>query len=117
MQKPQKIRVLVVGCGHMGASHARAYHHFSDDFEIVGLVARGTASRQKLNSEFGNRYAEFDDFTTALNTTKPDAVCISTYTETHAPYAIAALEAGAHVFLEKPVAANIDDCERVISTA
>ncbi|MEO6003755.1 MAG: Gfo/Idh/MocA family oxidoreductase [Opitutus sp.] len=111
-----KIRVLVVGCGHMGASHARAYHQMSADFEIVGLVARGS-SRETLNAEFGGRYAEFADFTEALAATKPDAVCISTYTETHTPYAMAALEAGAHVFVEKPLAATIAECERVIATA
>lgn len=117
MNPSAKLRVLVVGCGHMGASHARAYHHFSDDFEIVGLVSRGAASRQKLNGELGNRYREFADFLPALSETKPDIVCISTYTETHADYAIAALEAGAHVFVEKPVAATIEECERVIATA
>lgn len=117
MNPSAKLRVLVVGCGHMGASHARAYHHFSDDFEIVGLVSRGAASRQKLNGELGNHYREFADFLPALSETKPDVVCISTYTETHADYAIAALEAGAHVFVEKPVAATIEECERVIATA
>src|SRR5690554_4949825 len=113
----KKIRVLVVGCGHMGASHARAYHKLHDDFEIIGLVARGTASRQKLNADLGGRYPEFADFASALSETKPDAVCISTYTETHPGYAIAAMEAGAHVFLEKPVASTIEECERVIATA
>jgi predicted dehydrogenase len=112
-----QLRVLVVGCGHMGCSHARAYHQLASDFTIVGLVSRGAASRQKLNAEFGGRYAEFSDYTDALARTRPDAVCISTYTETHAPYAIAALESGAHVFLEKPVAVTIADCERVIATA
>jgi predicted dehydrogenase len=112
-----KIRILVVGCGHMGTSHARAYHAMSADFEIVGLVARGAASRQKLNAEFGGRYAEFADYTEALKATKPDAVCISTYPDTHAAYAIAALEAGADVFMEKPVADNVADCERVLATA
>ena len=34
------LRVLVVGCGNMGASHARAYHRMPE-FEIVGLVSRG----------------------------------------------------------------------------
>jgi hypothetical protein len=111
------LRILVVGCGHMGVSHARAYHKMSGDFEIVGLVSRGPASRQKLNAEFGGRYAEFADFADALARTKPDAVCISTYAETHAEYAIAAMEAGAHVFLEKPVADNIADCERVLAAA
>lgn len=112
-----KIRILVAGCGHMGTSHARAYHAMSDAFEIVGLVARGAASRQKLNAEFGGRYAEFADYADALARTKPDAVCIGTYPDTHAAYATAALAAGAHVFLEKPVADNIADCERVLGLA
>jgi predicted dehydrogenase len=113
----KKLRVLVVGCGHMGISHARAYHKLADDFEIVGLVSRRPSSRQKLNAEFGNRYAEFSDYAAALAATKPDAVCISTYAETHADFAVAAMEAGAHVFLEKPVADNMADCERVVATA
>jgi predicted dehydrogenase len=117
MHMPAKIRTLVVGCGHMGTSHARAYHKMSDDFEIVGLVSRKPESRQKLNQEFGGRYAEFSDYAEALAKTKPDAVCISTYPETHAAYSLAALEAGAHLFLEKPVADNLADCEKVIATA
>ncbi len=101
----------------MGTSHARAYHHRADAFAIVGLVSRGAASRHTLNAALGGRYAEFGDFNDALARTRPDAVCISTYTDTHAAYAIAALEAGAHVFLEKPVAATSAECERVIATA
>ena len=61
----------------MGVSHARAYHKMSGDFEIVGLVSRGPASRQKLNAEFGAKYAEFADYKEALARTKPDVVCIS----------------------------------------
>jgi predicted dehydrogenase len=111
------LRILVVGCGHMGTSHARAYHSLPADFEIVGLVSRNPASRQKLNAGFGKRYPEFASFEDALTRTKPDAVCISTYPDTHAAYAVAALQSGAHVFLEKPVAENIAECERVIAAA
>lgn len=99
----------------MGASHARAYHAMPE-FEIAGLVSRGP-SRRRLNAELGGRYDEFSDFADALVATQPDAVCIATYTDTHADYAIAALEAGAHVFLEKPVADTNEACERVIATA
>lgn len=112
-----KLRVLVVGCGHMGVSHARAYHRLNSDFKIVGLVSRGAESRQKLNAEFGGCYAEFADYAAALAQMKPDAVCISTYSETHAAYALAAFAAGAHVFLEKPLADNIADAERVVTAA
>jgi predicted dehydrogenase len=101
----------------MGISHARAYRAMPDDFEIVGLVSRGPASRGKLNADLGGGFAEFADFSAALAATRPDAVCISTYAETHAEYAVAAMEVGAHVFLEKPVADNLADCERVIATA
>jgi predicted dehydrogenase len=100
----------------MGTSHARAYHRMPE-FEIAGLVSRGTESRRRLNAELGGAFDEFSDYSTALARTRPDAVCISTYTETHVEYAIAALEAGAHVFLEKPIAETVADCERVIATA
>ena len=74
---PSPLRVLVAGCGHMGTSHARAYHRMADDFQIVGLVSRGEASRRTLNAGLGGAYPEFDDYETALAATKPDVVCIS----------------------------------------
>jgi predicted dehydrogenase len=101
----------------MGSSHARAYHRLPGDFEIVGLVSRGAASRRRLNADLGGRCPEFSDYADALAFTRPDAVCISTYTDTHADFAVAALEAGVHVFLEKPVADTIADADRVIETA
>jgi predicted dehydrogenase len=110
------LRTLVVGCGQMGSSHARAYQAMPE-FEIAGLVSRGEASRRRLNAELGGRQLELSDYYDALQLTEPDAVCIATYTETHAEYAIAALEAGAHVFLEKPIADTEDACARVIDAA
>jgi predicted dehydrogenase len=110
------VRVLVAGCGHMGASHARAYHAMPE-FEVAGLVSRGAESRGRLNAALGGGLPEFGDYYAALESTRPDAVCISTYTETHASYAIAALEAGAHVFLEKPVADTAGSAARVIDAA
>lgn len=109
------IKVLVVGCGNMGASHATAYHYMPE-FEIVGLVARGD-SKVKLNKKLGANYPLFDDFASALRQTKPDAVCISTYPDTHEEMAIAALEAGAHVFIEKPLADTVEGSQRIIDAA
>ena len=109
------LRVLVVGCGNMGASHARAYHQISD-YSIVGLVSRGAASRERLSEELGG-YPTFGDYETALKETQPDVVSINTYPETHAAYATAALEAGAHVFVEKPLANTVEECETIVSKA
>ncbi len=105
MSADQTIRILVVGCGNMGASHAKAYeaHH---EFEICGLVSRGS-SKKTLKEALKGDYPLFDDYESALRQTKPDAVCISTYPETHEPYTLAALEMGCHVFLEKPIATTV----------
>lgn len=111
----KQINVLVVGCGNMGASHATAYHHHPH-FQIVGLVSTGK-SKEVLNAALGGSYPLFEDYTQALAQTQPDAVCISTYPDTHEAYAIAAMEAGAHVFLEKPIADTLAGAERVAAVA
>jgi len=111
----QKIKILVVGCGNMGASHAQAYHDM-DGFEIVGLVSRG-ASKEILNVRLEADYPLFDDYETALKETQPDAVCISTYPDTHEAYAIQAFEAGAHVFIEKPLADTVLGAQKVVEAA
>ena len=86
------LRVLVAGCGNMGASHARAYHKMPE-FEIAGLVSRGPESRGALSKELGG-LPEFSDYYQALAQTKPDAVSINTYPGTHAAYAPAWHPAG-----------------------
>ena len=111
----EKIRIIIVGCGNMGSSHARAYHKMSD-FEIVGLADRGTANRGQLAAELGG-VAQFDSFESAMAATRPDAVCIATYPDTHAAYAIQALNAGCHVFVEKPLAFSVADAEAVAGLA
>ena len=110
------IRILVVGCGHMGTSHAKAYHAMPG-FEIVGVVARGEKSRADLLAALGADYPQFSDFATALAATQPDAVSINTYPDTHAAYATQAFAAGCHVFLEKPVAPTVAEAEAVVAAA
>ena len=111
-----KIRILCVGAGNMGSSHARAYHKL-DEFEIVGIVTRSAESREKLDAELGGGHALFSDYHEALAATKPDAVSISTYPDTHGPYAEAAFEAGAHVFIEKPLAETVPEAESIVAKA
>ena len=110
-----RMRALVVGCGNMGASHARAYAQMPE-VEIAGLVARG-ASKEALAQDLQLNVPLFDDFTNALARTKPDTVCIATHTDTHEPYALAALTVGYHVFVEKPLASSVRSAERVVAAA
>lgn len=109
------VDILVVGCGNMGTSHARAYDKL-DDFNIVGLVSRGPESRNRLSEELGG-LPTFGSYEEALEQTQPDAVSINTYQGTHADYAIKAFENGAHVFVEKPLAETVEDAEAVVQAA
>jgi predicted dehydrogenase len=110
-----EIRVLVVGLGTMGLSHARAYHAI-EGFRLVGLCTSRSASRDDLAAEFPDT-PRFDDFAQALAALKPDAVAVCTYTESHADLVVQAFAAGAHVFCEKPLADNIAAAERVVAAA
>ena len=56
-------------------------------------------------------------FEEALRDEKPDVASINTYSDSHADYAVKALEAGCHVFVEKPLATTVADAERVVAAA
>jgi predicted dehydrogenase len=112
MTASNTVRVLVAGLGNMGRSHALAYHRHPG-FEIAGLVNR---SRPALHPELSG-YEIMPSYTESLRALKPDLVSINTYTDTHADYAVMAMEQGAHVFLEKPLATTVADAERVVAAA
>ena len=96
----------------MGLSHALA-HHNHPDAEIVGLVNRsGVVDHPDLSG-----YPAFSDFEIALAETKPDLAVIATYSDSHADYACMAMDAGAHVFVEKPLSTTVADAERVVAKA
>ncbi|MBT6329667.1 MAG: Gfo/Idh/MocA family oxidoreductase [Kordiimonadaceae bacterium] len=99
----------------MGFAHAKACASFPD-VEIVGLVARDFQKWPEVTAFFADAPL-FSDIGSALINSKPDAVIISSYTDTHADYTIQAMEAGADVFVEKPLATTIKDAGRVIASA
>ena len=104
-------RVLIAGLGNMGMSHALAHHHHAQS-EIVGLVNR---SEVELPAELQG-YPIYRSFEAGM-ASKPDLVVIATYTDSHADYACAAMQAGAHVFVEKPLATTVADAQRVVDCA
>jgi predicted dehydrogenase len=110
------IRVLTVGAGNMGRSHALAYND-NPGFEVVGVCTRTAESRARLLSELPEGIAEYDDFEKALIELAPDAVCVASYPDTHFLYTKLALKAGCHVFTEKPLAETVDQCRELVDLA
>ena len=109
----QTLRVLVVGVGDMGSAHARGYASIRG-YEICGfVVAANTARAVKLAQDLGLDIPVYTDYYRAMEERKPDVVSINTYTDTHADYSIHAMNAGCHVFMEKPIARTVAEAERV----
>src|SRR5262249_53241389 len=59
----------------------------------------------------------YPDYKEALAALRPDVVSINTWPDSHADYAVRAIEAGAHVFVEKPLAETVADAQRVVDAA
>lgn len=112
MSATNPIRVVVAGLGNMGRSHALAYHD-NPGFEIAALVNRSKVELPEGLSGYGIR-PSFED---TLKELQPELASINTYSDSHADYAVMALEAGAHVFVEKPLATTVADAERVVAAA
>ncbi|HVT30424.1 MAG TPA: Gfo/Idh/MocA family oxidoreductase [Lacipirellulaceae bacterium] len=109
------IRVAVAGAGYWGPNLIRNFVA-SPDTQLVAVCDRDEQRLSKALAAYPNVQGlrQFDDL---VARTDIDAVAIATPVATHAPMAIAALESGKHVLVEKPLAASIHDAERVTEIA
>jgi predicted dehydrogenase len=108
-----KLRVGQVGLGYWGRNLARV---FDDVANLTWLCDASDALRE----EFGHRYPNArvtGDFEEMISSPDLDAVVIATPVPTHYPLTRAALEAGKHVFVEKPPAMRVSEMEELIGLA
>ena len=111
----ETLKVVVVGCGNMGSSHARAYARVRG-FALAGLVDRSAGRAARLGEELGGVPA-FASLEAAIASASPDAVAVCTYPETHHELTLRALDAGLHVFVEKPLAGTVEEAEQIAARA
>ena len=116
MSEQNKIRVLVVGAGNMGRSHALAYASIPE-FEIAAICTRKPESRAKLMAELPAGTPEANDYARlSRNSSRMRSVYPPTRTPT-IPLPRLALEAGCHVFTEKPLAESAEQCKELVDLA
>jgi len=84
-------------------------------YEVVGVCTRHI-DKVKI-PEALSKAKKFSDYDTALAELKPDVVSVNTLPDTHADFSIKAMKAGAHVFVEKPLALTVESAQEVIDTA
>ena len=108
------MRAAVIGVGSMGRNHARVYSELAEA-ELVAVSDADAKQAGSVAEKFGAR--AYTDYRELLEKEKPDAVSIAVPTILHEEVGIAALEAGAHVLMEKPIAATVGEGQRLIAKA
>ncbi|MCJ1806913.1 Gfo/Idh/MocA family oxidoreductase [Flavobacterium covae] len=106
------LKVGVLGAGHLGKIHLRLLNQ-SEKYELVGFFDPFEDNATKVAQEFG--YKKFDSITELINAV--DVVDIVTPTLQHFECAQQAIEAGKHIFIEKPIATTVEEAEAIIALA
>ena len=112
---PKKIKVGVAGCGYWGPNLIRNFRSLAD-CHLKMMCDLSTARLKHLKSLYPEVEAA-TDYKRMLNGINLDAVVIATNVKTHFPLAKAALLAGKHTFIEKPMAASVAQCEELVDIA
>ena len=109
----QVVNVCIVGAGRVGKLHTGTLRRYMPDSDVVALVdtQEGILHQSADEFEIEQRYTSLEQ---ALDKSEFDAVIITTPTFTHKQIAVLAAENRKHVFLEKPMAMDLEECDAII---
>ncbi|BCJ95909.1 Gfo/Idh/MocA family oxidoreductase [Anaerocolumna cellulosilytica] len=113
----EKLKIGIVGCGGIAnGKHLPAIKR-NGNFEIVAFCDVDSKKAEKAKEEYGVTKAKIYTDYRELIKEELDAVYVLTPNKSHAAISIAAMEAGAHVMCEKPMAKTYEDAKRMVETA
>ena len=116
MARSDELRIGVIGAGGRG-SLARLAHKSEEGVRVVaGADVRPEALAQ-FKEWFGDGAFVTDDYRAVVARDDVDAVFVTSPDYLHEEHAVAALKAGKHVYLEKPMAITIKGCDRILRAA
>ena len=109
-----KVRTALIGCGKVGQIHAAVLHSLPES-EFVAVCDNSAERAQAFAAKYGA--AAYTGIREMISDAGVQAVCLCTPHPQHAHAAIQAAEAGAHVLIEKPMAACLSDCDAMLGAA
>jgi len=107
-----KVRIAVIGLGWFGEKHCEALVGLPQ-VELHALCTRTESRLKELAKTFGVQKT-YTDYRKLVADPEVDAVSVVTMWDQHLAPTLAALKAGKHVFLEKPMASTVADCEQIV---
>lgn len=117
-----KLKFAIVGCGRISYKHIEAIYHNREDCELVAVcdVVKERAEKRKQEYESlaqRQRVGIYTDYKQMLDECEIDVVTIATESGYHAEIALECINKQKHVVIEKPMAMNAEDCEKIIVAA
>jgi predicted dehydrogenase len=110
------IRLGIIGCGRVAEERHLPALRRLPQIRVVATADPDPRRGSRLADRFGAAH-RLSDYRALLDLTDVDAVAVLTPTSSHAEVGLAALEAGKHVLVEKPLALNLAECDRLIARA
>ena len=114
---PKKLRVAIIGTGNISAGHIAAYTRFQETEIVAGCDIRPERLEWFRQQPGCQNVTVYNDYKKMLKAEELDIVDVCTPNFAHAPAAIAALKAGCHVMVEKPMAMNPAECQAMNDAA
>ncbi|HEY0867023.1 MAG TPA: Gfo/Idh/MocA family oxidoreductase [Fimbriimonas sp.] len=111
-----RLRVALVGCGLISETHLNAYRKHADRAAVVACYDTDPERAARRAAEAGSARVA-SSLQEILDDPGVDAVDLLTPHHVHREQAVAALHAGKHVLLQKPLAHRIEDCEKIVQAA
>ena len=110
------IGIGIIGTGGISRAHAEAYLQLSGDAHIVAVADIDGERAREAAARWGVEHA-FEDYRELLALEEVDAVSVCTFTRAHCEPTVAALQAGKHVLVEKPMAATTAEAWEMVQAA
>jgi UDP-N-acetylglucosamine 3-dehydrogenase len=111
---PERLGIAVVGAGQMGAFHVETYERLPE----AELLAVADPDEDVARAVIGRRPIGWDaDWRATLDRGDVEAIVVAAPSGLHCEIALAALDAGKHVLVEKPIATSLPDALRMAATA
>lgn len=111
------LKYAIIGCGRISPNHIAAAKE--NALEIVGLCDLDVSKAESLASQFQlqDQVGFYSDYHEMLERLKPDLVAICTESGKHGQIALACLEHGSHLIIEKPIALSLEEADAIIEKA
>lgn len=110
-------KVVIIGAGSVCRTHVNAFEGLRGRAKVAAVVSRSGTSAQKIIDELGLDARAYTDYKEAIAKEDCDIVSICTPPGTHRDMAVACLNAGMHVLVEKPMASSLAECRDMIEAA